>query len=606
MTHSLLVKILFFVLIIPFLSVGQSDSLKTAQWLDSALLLPQQRNYYERKVVQLARQASNEELANSWSLLVKYYLGLGEHQKASALVIRGKKRFRNSSELYADFLSLEGSIAATKKEFQSAIRCYKKALAIYERSELSLKAAYIRNNIANVFFNLNDFNSAYTYAKSSFRVVYAEKDTVRYPQIAGILAISEVKTGRLISAKRHAGLAIRSGTSYNNPIALLIGHYAMGDYWLRLNALKKARKSYEKVVELATALQQLQFESFGRTGLLATYVRMKDFEAAIQQGQRAMEINTLLKTHVSDYTVYQQLSEAYHGIGNYGQAYRFLAKANKMYRNYSSLENKKVIQELLTRYEAEKKERELSEKELELTRAVSWILTLFAALFLLLFGFVFLRRRNKLTVARMQLENERNQLEAFVEGEQRERERLAADIHDGITSTLTGLSLQLEQTGEVTSRELLAKQIQQIRNEVRLISKNISPFNFKEEGWNAAFRRYIETVQHETFAVFFLPDFQEERLHNQRGIVLYRVLQELVQNTLKHAGASECELVLMEEKAILTVRYADNGCGTNPAELERGNGWQSVLLRIKALKGTISLPEHRLSGFHVVIEMPIA
>lgn len=223
---------------------------------------------------------------------------------------------------------------------------------------------------------------------------------------------------------------------------------------------------------------------------------------------------------------------------------------------------------------------------------------------LLILTIVWTRKRAKNRLKTVQIESERNQLQAFVDGEERERERLAADIHDGIASTLTGLSLQIQQVQSLDEIKPLIEHLEAARNEVRLISKNILPFNLKEEGWKNSFQRFISSVQSPVFSIFFITEFEESQLNNQRGMVVYRILQELIQNTLKHANATECELMLTEENGTILIQYSDNGKGVSQEQLEKGNGWQSILTRLTAIDGVIYLPKNPLGGLKIDITLP--
>lgn len=598
----------FIVIILSGINVvfSQQDSLKTARLLDSILINPNNRDFYLQQINKIERynQGNLPVLADIWLLRVRFELRQGKIDAAQELVSKGKQQLKDNPDLQARFYSLEGSIYATQKQFDFAIQSYQLALKKYDSLMMSREAAYVKNNIANIFFNLNDFESAYSYAKESYDVVYQLKDTVYYPQIAAILAISEVKTKRIESAEKHARLAISDGKKFHIPLAVIIGKYAMGDVLSDKKDWSLAKKYYSEVVFLSVQIHLVQYEAYGRIGLLSCNIALQLYKEAIEQGEKVIELNDLSKLHFADYTVYQQLSEAYHATGDNEKAFQYLRKANNMYREYSSIENKQAIQELLTKYETEKKELDLSQKSLELTRAIIWILALIFILFLLIVIILWTRKRTKNRLKTIQLEYERNQLRAFVEGEQRERERLAADIHDGIASTLTGLSLQIQQMRSLDEIKLLSDHLQAVRNEVRLISKNILPFNLKEEGWKSSFQRFIDSVHSSEFAVFFIAKFEELQLNNQRGMVVYRILQELIQNTLKHANASECELMITEETNSILIQYSDNGKGVEPNELKKGNGWQSILTRLSAINGMISFPENPLGGIKIDISLP--
>lgn len=585
---------------------SQKDSLYVAHLLDSALLQPNKAPLFLKTVKQIETKnhLKSAVLSDILALRVKFELRKGNFNEAKTLVQQSLTKFKGEPAYEATFLSLKGSVLASERKFQEAISYYQRALRLYDDLQMEREAAYVKNNIANVFFNLNDFESAYQYAKHSFTTVYKLKDTLYYPQIAAILSISEAKTKRFESAKKHAELAISAGKQFRNPVAIILGKYALGDVFAQQNNWNKAKSEYEQVVAMTQQLRLVQYESFGRIGLLTTAIAQKQYDDAIIQGEKALEISRMLGQKNADYTIFQQLSLAYHASGNESKAYRYLSQANQAFRSYSSIENKKAIQDVLTKYETEKKERALSQKELELSRAILWIVALLFVLSSLVAFLFWFRKRNENRLLQLKMETVSKENEAFVVGEQRERERIAADIHDGIASSLTGLALQIQQHETTPDVKLIAEQIQFIRNEVRLISKNIMPFNLNVEGWNTAFQRVIDNAQSSNFQFFFIPDFDENLLNNQKGMVIYRILQELVQNTLKHAAASECELMITEEGEQLFIQYSDNGKGADENTLKLGNGWHSIQTRLAALNGTLSFPNNPLGGLKIDIRLP--
>lgn len=603
MVMKVLLPTILACLIIAAPSRAQNDSLRVVKWLDSIAVQPEKQDYYLQQVQHLiqSNEKKSDVFATLSALKAKHELRRGNFDEVDRLLKQVLVKEELSNRSKATMLQLRGSLKAVRKDFQKAIKDYQSALRLFDELDLKREAAHVKNNIANIFFNLNDFESAYSYAKESFDATFALNDTVYYPQIAAILAISEAKLNKLKEAESHANLAIEKGKRFSVPLAIIIGEYAMGDVFSQRKDWQEAALRYSKTVEISKQYRLLQHEIFGRIGLLSCYVALKKYSKAIEQGATVISLCEQANLHYADYTVYQQLSVAYHEVGQHKEAYEALDKANSLYREYSSVQNKKDIQELLTIYKTEKKEKELSQKELQLSQATNWILTLLFALFVIVVAIIWFRKRNLRRLTEMKLMNERKQIEAFVEGEQIERERIAGDIHDGVASTLTGLALQLQQVKSMEEVQQLGVHLQQVRNEVRAISKNILPFNLQQEGWNAAFMRYANTIQTEQFQVFFQPHYIENELNNQRGMVVYRIIQELIQNTLKHAKASECELFISEETQQLIIQYADNGSGTNMQELENGNGWQSIKKRVEAIDGLIVCPPNPMGGFKIDI-----
>lgn len=184
---------------------AQSDSLKMAQLFDSALYQSQKKDFYFKKIdsLNLLNRKDFDMGAIFYLLRARYELKCGNLETAQKMIEDGQKNFPSNKNIQPYFFSLKGSVFALQKEFEKAIYNYKNALEIYESRNKKREAAYIKNNIANTFFNLNDFESAYIYAKESFEEAYQLNDTIYFPQFAAILSISEAKTNKLKEAREH-------------------------------------------------------------------------------------------------------------------------------------------------------------------------------------------------------------------------------------------------------------------------------------------------------------------------------------------------------------------------------------------------------------------
>lgn len=597
--------LLCFILFIHSSWSQNKDSIAVTNYLNEAIVAPKSSSFYLKKVDSILslNEGKSEFFATLLSLKVKYYLRKGQIDEAKKCLIKGQTKHSNSKLTEALYLNLTGSVNALEKNFKEAILSYKKSLVLYDSLGMEKEAAYVKNNIANIFFNLNDFKSAYKYVKESFEVVYRIKDTTYYPQIASILAIAEAKLNKIGKAKIHATLAINDGIRFNNLVAQILGNYAMGDVYVAQKKWNKSYQSYNECVALSQASGLLLYESFGRIGLLLSCNELHRFDEAIKHGEKAVFINNQLGYHFSDYKLNYELSVSYEAISDYENAFLHLKKANEIYRSYNTKENNRIIQNLLTKYQTEKKEKALKKKELALSKALLGILLLLVLLSIAVAVIFWIKKRNQQKFFKFQVASVRKEVEAYVEGERIERERIAADFHDGISSSLTGLALQLKNDKLSLSNEQVFHQIESIRNEVRAISKNIVPFNLKKEGWNYAINHFISTIKNDNFQIHFIPAYSGELLNSERGMVLYRIVQELIQNTIKHANATECELLIEEEKDTIILHYSDNGKGVIEEVLANGNGWQSILKRLEAIQGAVVFPSNPLNGFKVDIHL---
>lgn len=247
----------------------------------------------------------------------------------------------------------------------------------------------------------------------------------------------------------------------------------------------------------------------------------------------------------------------------------------------------------------------------------SAIFVVFMAIILILFLVIYQKKivtqKNKL----QQLENERQQslLKATIDGQERERERLAKDLHDDIGSLLSGLSLNLKFQKNRTHIDEEQKQFldeacqmveQGIKN-VRNVSHNLLPPTLEEFGLIQAMKECVEplhnsnkiTVEISHSKILF-------PLSKNIALGLLRVFQELIQNTLKHAKADKIKVHLEFHTPIIFFKYEDNGVGFHASKSNfDGIGIKNIESRISALQGDFLMDTEIKSGYRVEIRVPI-
>ncbi len=204
-------------------------------------------------------------------------------------------------------------------------------------------------------------------------------------------------------------------------------------------------------------------------------------------------------------------------------------------------------------------------------------------------------------------------LQATIEGQERERKRLAKDLHDGIGSLLTGLNLNLKHqlhtveagTQQAAFLEEACKMLEEGIGDVRRVSHNLLPVTLENFGLVQALQEWMETVSRESFRVYLKVEGANRRMHTSLELGLFRVAQELLQNTLRHAEATEAILQLEFKKEEIRLNYSDNGKGYLVSALSRGIGIKNMQSRMEALNGTIEFITEPHQGFKACISVPL-
>ncbi|WP_460503529.1 sensor histidine kinase, partial [Hymenobacter agri] len=229
-----------------------------------------------------------------------------------------------------------------------------------------------------------------------------------------------------------------------------------------------------------------------------------------------------------------------------------------------------------------------------------------------------LRREIEFTQERQQLE--RQQAQAVLAAEEAERRRIGADLHDGVGQLLTAAKLNLHALAEEL-REQASPGSQCLLNhaldvvdesfrEVRNISHNLLPSALIRRGLGQAVRDFTSKVSpggRPRFQVEVTGLEESGRLDPALESVLFRVVQELVQNIVKHAQATEVTVQLLRRPRELCLLIADDGVGFDPAALgnEVGIGLKNIESRLVYLGGRVDFDSRPGHGTTVTIEVPL-
>lgn len=210
-------------------------------------------------------------------------------------------------------------------------------------------------------------------------------------------------------------------------------------------------------------------------------------------------------------------------------------------------------------------------------------------------------------------ESEINALHSMLEGQEQERKRLAQEIHDGVGPVLSTIKINLANIeGEVehTNHELgdrfrkSYQMIDEVANDIRSISHNLLPKVLIDFGLKDALQTICEKVEDtKHVAVAFIDSGFEGRLDEATELGLYRVAQELLNNTLKYAEASKITLQLIERSGQVILMYEDDGKGFYPDAVSEGIGMMNIHNRIKALGGGVIIDSQPGRGMTATIEL---
>jgi signal transduction histidine kinase len=265
--------------------------------------------------------------------------------------------------------------------------------------------------------------------------------------------------------------------------------------------------------------------------------------------------------------------------------------------------------------------KELEKKQIRFERNLAYGLgiTLIALLLLLIVLMRMRSNKNRIISAQriQQLEDEKRILAAqsVIVGQEEERKRLAQELHDGIGVLLSTASMHFSnlsldddpaKTKDIYSKA--TKMLNEASKEVRKVSHNMMPGVLSKFGLKEAIEDLFEKVEEiETIRTDVSLTCSNERLPENLEIMIYRIVQEMINNTLKHAKATQIKCYMKRDQEKITIHYSDNGKGFNVLSLphDKSLGIYGIRSRVDFLSGSVNLKSGKDIGTTYEIEIPL-
>jgi signal transduction histidine kinase len=227
-----------------------------------------------------------------------------------------------------------------------------------------------------------------------------------------------------------------------------------------------------------------------------------------------------------------------------------------------------------------------------------------------------MKQRDELHALALEKEKQNSKistLTALLEGQEQERGRLARDLHDGLGGLLSGTKLQLSSLDSHRSENIeegISKSITQIDDaveELRRVAHNLMPDLLMKYGLEAAIREFAVRMSNGTLDIHTEFINYSNSVSEEKQLIIYRIIQELVNNAVKHADTSEIIIQISEEENVLHLTVEDNGRGFDPAGLNvrKTAGFHNIESRVQFLKGTMNITSELDIGTSIEFQIPI-
>lgn len=507
-----------------------------------------------------------------------------------------------------------GMVYKNRGEFSKSLEIYLDALRLFEKQKDELHIGRAYNNIGLVYFDLKQYHKALDYHEKSLKI--REKVGDKYGVGASLtnLGLAWSNLGDDDKALKFYEQSLKIKEEINDK-------YGLGILLNNMAIIYQAKKKNEKALEMYNKSEQYHRDIDDDYGLVYTYVNMsvvlsnlKNFERSKAVLDSAMRISINLKSRARIAKVLEGYSFYYPKTGNYVKAYQALRSLDSIKDSLYTENMSRSIAEMNTKYETEKKESEIALlnqqneiKTLEIhaskIRQRNSLLVAGIVVLLTISGMTLWYVRTKYR-NRVKLESEKAQMQksafaAVVTAEENERKRIAMELHDGLGQLLSAARLNvsvLEDTTNNEDREVVENAealIDQAIADLRNISHNLMPSALIRLGLVSALNDMAEKINSSRqIAVKVEATGISARLPENFEIAIYRVVQEAVNNILKHANARNISVSLGLIGENLSLTIADDGKGMPEdagKKSGRGIGWDDIRSRVSLFNGNMKL-----------------
>ena len=385
---------------------------------------------------------------------------------------------------------------------------------------------------------------------------------------------------------------------------------------------KEAQVYLDESYKIAHKVNTKYFLQFICANLAKASLYEKKFDDAKKYIDEGVKIATELKNKDALTTYTSDLANYYFATQDFPKAFETEFKVIKIFGDARSKDVMNSMANSEIKYQTEKKEKMILEQQLQISTQRNWILGIIgASLIILLGGLLFYTNRQAKQKAQFDAEKLKLQTEktsAIVEAEEKERIRLAKELHDGVGPMLSLAKFQLETAISQTKFNSIEQEslfqntntmIDDAAREIRTVSHDLMPNALLMQGLVSAVRDFVNRLSL-TGKVKVSLDVAnlDERLPQLTETVLYRVLQELVGNIIKHSGATHVQIQLIRNENELTMMIEDDGKGFDTTKIAdfKGIGLKNIISRVDFLNGKVNFDSSPKNGTTVIVEIPLS
>lgn len=537
---------------------------------------------------------------------------------------------KGTKEQIATCLFNVGSSYNNMAKYDEAITYYLQAVKVFEELKLLKKTAVAYDNIGGIFSNIGQTQKGLTYHLKAFEKASEIKDSIEITTALLNIGCAYKSLDNYSEAEKYTLQALLFSKAIKSTYLEINSNLTLAEIFVKQNFFDKSISYAKQGLENATAIESSYSQMEALKILTRCYYLNNDFKNTILTGEQTIAFGKKNNITSELYKVYKLLAIAYAETDNYKLGYQNLKIAKELKDSINETNTTKEIEQLEINYQTAKKEKQIL--ELEHTKKQQQLLIGSLVIGIIVFFYLgylvyknYKQKRKLLMTDALykqqriqELETEKKLIisESVIKGQEEERSRLAKDLHDGLGGILSSAkysfnnmksNLIITEENGVAFENGLAILDKSIR-ELRRVAHNMMPEALVKFGLNTALQDFCDSINKNsnlqlTYQSF---DFEDSDVSKNKISTIYRIIQELVNNILKHAEAKTALVQFVKTNNLLSITVEDDGKGFDLAILKNneGIGYLNLHSRVAYVNGKIDIHTELGKGTFVNIEIP--
>ncbi|MBT1698716.1 tetratricopeptide repeat protein [Fulvivirgaceae bacterium PWU4] len=573
---------------------------------------------HHRRSLAIARDDGDaNRRAKALSSLASVLSTLGEYDSATMLLNEILTLGQIDREVLMTTYGRLGVNQKRQQQYDKAIGHYLQSLTIAKALHDSLASARTLANIGNIYFEQKDPARALQYYLDALSLLDSAKHNLSISGISVFASDAYQALKQYDEAERYLQRSLAITRKLNLPNSEAYALESLGILHFNRRQVHEAIDAFQKALALHRNLDAWSSQESVLLQLSECYLhtgQLREARAMLDEGRLIAEKH---KHTFGLRNAYRMMARLDSAQGNFRSALAHYQRSVHYKDSLFTVEKAKAVEEINKKFEAQEKGRVIAEQERiieqQRTKELFFLMLIGVLLLSACVIYFFIRRRQRLKHEMLQEQQRKEKLLAIVIAQEQMQQKIARDLHDGFVQIFAAAKINLESVKAMSTSPALSGKLQetasiidQAARDARTISHQLLPYSLEKHGLIAAIQELLDkNPKKGSEEYIFKHGAITERYKNTLEINVYRIVQELINNIIKHAAARRIQVFLSQQHQHLVLSVSDDGKGFDVKHTASGAGLLNIESRLQSLRGVMRIESQPGMGTTTVVEIPL-